>query len=203
MAQDTGNRILHADGTPFHGRGANLHDERSCSACSFAPRQPAGVNRWADELIDGWHANFIRFLLAAKAVPYNQFEQQWMNLVDDAQYLADIKTSVNHMSAKPNVYILVTLFADSTIKGDNGEFDSEWPSSLGDGNTTTTRACCSASPTSRTPPPFTRPSLPTSIWPRSPPSARSRMRTGLPITSWWCKRPSGGRATSAISSPIR
>src|SRR5262245_43622470 len=40
-----GNRIEHADGTPFHGRGANLHDERSCSACSFANPNPAGVNR--------------------------------------------------------------------------------------------------------------------------------------------------------------
>src|SRR5262249_35015066 len=25
-----GNKIVHADGTPFKGRGVNLHDERSC-----------------------------------------------------------------------------------------------------------------------------------------------------------------------------
>lgn len=130
-----GNRIVLPDGTPFHGRGANLHDERSCSACSFAPPAPAGVDRWADELIDGWHANFIRFLLAAKPAPFNQFEQQWRNLVDDPAYLADVVRNVHHMTAKPGVYVLVTLFADDTIKPENSDYDSEWPSSAGDSNT--------------------------------------------------------------------
>jgi hypothetical protein len=129
-----GNRLQHPDGTPFHGRGANLHDERSCSACSFAPAEPAGVDRWADELIDGWHANFVRFLLSARAAPYNEFEQQWQNLVDDPQYLADIVENVSHMTAK-GAYVLVTLFADPTMKPESGEFDSEWPSSAGDTNT--------------------------------------------------------------------
>ena len=129
-----GNHIIHADGTPFHGRGANLHDERSCSACSFAPPNPEGVNRWSDELIDVWHANFIRFLLSSKAGPYNQWEVQWQSLVDDPQYLADVKNNVEHMASKPGVYILVTLFADPTVKLENGDYDSEWPSSAGDTN---------------------------------------------------------------------
>jgi len=130
-----GNRIRHVNGDPFHGRGANLHDERSCSACSFAPPAPDGVNRWADELIDNWHANFIRFLLASKAAPYNQYEQQWQNLIDDPGYLADIVNNVDHMTAKPGVYVLVTLFADDTITPENGDYDSEWPSSAGNSNT--------------------------------------------------------------------
>lgn len=134
-----GNHLQHADGTPFHGRGANLHDERSCSACSFAPRDPDGVDRWADELIDHWHANFIRFLLASKAAPYNAGEQQWMNLVDDPAYLADIVQNVNHMTSKPGVYVLVTLFADPTMKDNTGDYDSEWPSSAGDTNTRYTK----------------------------------------------------------------
>lgn len=130
-----GNRILLADGTPFHGRGANLHDVRSCNACSYAPPEPDGVDRWADELIDNWHASFIRFLLSAKAEPFNQYEQQWENLIDDPVYLATIVQNVEHMTSKPGVYVLVTLFADPTMKPDNGDFDSEWPSSLGDSNT--------------------------------------------------------------------
>jgi len=134
-----GNRIVHGDGTPFHGRGADFHDERSCNACSYMAADPVGVNRWADELIDNWHANFIRFLLSAKAAPFNASEVQWMNLVDDASYLADIKTNVEHMTAKPGVYVLVTLFADPTMKGNTAEFDSEWPSSLGDSNTRYTK----------------------------------------------------------------
>jgi endoglucanase len=129
----TGNQITHADGTRFHGRGANLHDTRSCNACSYAPREPDGVDRWADELIDNWHATFIRFLLEAKAAPFNEFEIQWMNLNDDPQYLADIVQNVTHMTGK-GAYVMVTLFADPTIKDNNGEFDSEWPSSLGDSN---------------------------------------------------------------------
>lgn len=130
-----GNHIVHADGSPFHGRGANLHDERSCEACAFAPRNPAGLDRWSDELIDNWHANFIRFLLSAKSAPFNAGEQQWKNLIDDPQYLADIEQNVAHMTAKPGVYVLVTMFADDTIKTDTGEFDSEWPSSAGNTNT--------------------------------------------------------------------
>jgi Cellulase (glycosyl hydrolase family 5) len=130
-----GNHIVHADGTPFHGRGANLHDERSCEACSFAPPDPDGVDRWADELIDGWHADFVRFLLSARDAPYNQYEQQWQDLVDDPVYFADIVQNVHHMTAKPGVYVEVTLFADPTMKPDDGDYDSEWPSSLGDSNT--------------------------------------------------------------------
>jgi Cellulase (glycosyl hydrolase family 5) len=131
-----GNHIVYASsGINFHGRGANLHDTRSCSACSFAPADPAGLNRWSDELTDVWHANLVRFLLSAKAAPFNQSEVQWKNLVDDPAYLADIVTNVTHLTAKPGVYVLVTLFADPTIKDNNGDFDSEWPSSLGDSNT--------------------------------------------------------------------
>jgi hypothetical protein len=130
-----GDRIVHADGRPFHGRGVNLHDTRSCNACSYAPPDPDGVDRWADEVIDGWNANFIRFLLSAKAAPFNEFEQQWVNLVDDPEYLADIVQNVEHMTSKPGVYVLVTLFADPTMKPNNADYDSEWPSSLGDTNT--------------------------------------------------------------------
>lgn len=129
-----GNHINHADGTRFHGRGANLHDERSCNACSYAPPEPDGVDRWADELIDHWHATFIRFLLESKAAPFNEFEQQWMSFVDVPQYLADIVQNVHHITGK-GAYVMITVFADATIKDNTGDFDSEWPSSAGDTNT--------------------------------------------------------------------
>lgn len=108
-----GNRITHADGSPFRGRGANLHDERSCDACSFGPRDPAGVSRWADELMDHWHASLVRFPLSAKAAPYNEWEQQWRTLSDDPDYLADVVANVTHMTDK-GAYVLVTSFADPT-----------------------------------------------------------------------------------------
>jgi hypothetical protein len=127
-----GTHIVHADGTHFHGRGADLHDERSCEACSFMPPDPAGVDRWSDELIDSWHANFIRFLLSAKAAPFNSGELQWKSLVDDPQYLADIIENVTHMTSKPGVYVEVTVFMDPSMKPETNDPDSEWPSSAGD-----------------------------------------------------------------------
>ncbi len=127
-----GNRILGPDGKPFHGRGANLHDERSCEACAFAPRDPAGMDRWAAELIGDWHATFIRYLLSSKAAPLNQYEQQWESIVDDDAYFMDVQNAVAHMTANAGVYVLVTLFADPSMKPENGDYDSEWPGSLGD-----------------------------------------------------------------------
>ena len=127
------NHIVHADGSPFRGRGVNFHDERSCEACSFAPADPMGINRWADELIDNWKASFIRFLLSSKAAPFNAGEQQWKSIVDDPAYFADVQTNVNHMTGK-GAYVLVTLFADPTMKPENTDFDSEWPGSVGDTN---------------------------------------------------------------------
>ncbi|HSN30936.1 MAG TPA: cellulase family glycosylhydrolase [Kofleriaceae bacterium] len=124
--------VHHADGTRFHGRGADLHDERSCEACSFMPADPNGVDRWSDELIDNWHASFVRFLLSAKSAPYNSSEVQWKSLVDDPQYLADIVQNVTHMTSKPGVYVEVTVFMDPSMKPENSDFDSEWPSSAGD-----------------------------------------------------------------------
>ncbi|MBV8762407.1 MAG: cellulase family glycosylhydrolase [Deltaproteobacteria bacterium] len=125
--------VHHADGTRFHGRGADLHDERSCEACSFMPANPAGVDRWSDELIDNWHASFIRFLLSAKKAPFNAGEVQWKSLVDDPQYLADIVQNVTHMTSKPGVYVEVTVFADPSMKTEmDGGADSEWPNSAGD-----------------------------------------------------------------------
>ena len=44
---------------------ARARRARSCRA------DPDGVDRWSDELIDSWHASFIRFLLSSKAAPFN------------------------------------------------------------------------------------------------------------------------------------
>jgi hypothetical protein len=128
-----GNKSVHADDTPFRGRGVNFHDERSCEACSFAARDPDGIDRWADELMDDWKASFIRFLLSSKTAPFNAGELQWQSIVDDPAYYADVQQNVNHMTSK-GAYVLVTLFADPTMKPENTDYDSEWPGSAGDTN---------------------------------------------------------------------
>jgi hypothetical protein len=121
-----GNRILTDEGKPFHGRGANLHDTRSCNACTGQVPDVAGWKRWADELVDNWHANFIRFDLEAYADDAG-YRKQWKSLGVDDGYLADIKTMVSYLTGKPGVYVLVTLFEDPAIKPNNSDPDSEWP----------------------------------------------------------------------------
>ncbi|MGZ5966435.1 MAG: hypothetical protein ACXWP4_02120, partial [Polyangiales bacterium] len=71
-----GNRILLPDGKPFHGRGANLHDTRSCNACTSLDPDEPGLERWADELLDQWKANFVRFDLEAYAAD-DGYRKQW------------------------------------------------------------------------------------------------------------------------------
>jgi hypothetical protein len=48
-------------------------------------------------------------------------------LVQDSGYLADIKNTVTHMTGKSHVYVMVTLFSDPSMKPDNSDPDSEWP----------------------------------------------------------------------------
>jgi Cellulase (glycosyl hydrolase family 5) len=121
-----GNKIVTADGKPFHGRGANLHDTRSCNACTAGDPNPAGLNKWADELIDGWHANFIRFDL--ESYPDNAgYRKHWKGILDDPGYYADIQNVVHHMTSKPGVYVMVTVFIDPTMVDNGGGPHSEWP----------------------------------------------------------------------------
>jgi hypothetical protein len=116
-----GNKILAPDGRPFRGRGANLPDTRSCNACTYQPPNVSGLNRWADELIDNWKANFIRFTLESYDAADGR--THWRSLLQDAAYLADIKTAVAHMTSKPGVYVMVTVFIDPTIDVDG----TGWP----------------------------------------------------------------------------
>jgi hypothetical protein len=119
------NRILTSDDLPFRGRGANLHDTRSCDACTWLPPNPDGLKRWADELIDNWHANFIRFNLWAFEED-GGFRLSFRSLVEDEQYYADIQEVVNHMTSKPGVYVMVTLFIDPSMEPDGGPH-ATWP----------------------------------------------------------------------------
>src|SRR5262249_30619347 len=119
------NRILTPDGKPFHGRGANLMDTRSCNACSYSAPDVQGLNRWSDELLDGWHANFVRFDLWSWAAAEGRV--QWKSVTQDPSYLADVKNRVAHMPWKQGVYVMTPVFWDPSMKPDNSDPDSEWP----------------------------------------------------------------------------
>ncbi len=109
----SGARIRLPDGTPFHGRGANLHDTRSCNACTWQAPNPGEVKRRIDELVDVWKANFIRLDLESYASAGGRVH--WAGLLDDPGYLADIQEIVAHAASKPGVYVLLAQWISPTF----------------------------------------------------------------------------------------
>jgi endoglucanase len=140
VAQDSGNTPIAPDAGPqpssawlstsgnhiylgksvWHGRGANLHDPRSCDACAGAPNA-AEVNRRMDELV-GWGANFIRLVLESSTLA--------QTVSQNATYLSQIQSIVAHAAAKPGVYVMVSLWVDPTFTSmgwaSNPATISEW-----------------------------------------------------------------------------
>lgn len=112
-------RIRLPDGRPFHGRGANVHDTRSCDSCAFEPPHVDEVLRRIDALTDDWHATFLRLLLesypdngkAKVGVPRVHYK----NVLDDDDYFRDVMRIVGHVGKKKGVYVLVSLWQDPTF----------------------------------------------------------------------------------------
>jgi hypothetical protein len=115
-----GNKIYYGDNTVFRGRGTNIHDTRSCNACTWYDPNVDEVKRRIDELVDGWGANFMRLLLEsyAESLPY---QIHWAGLLDDEDYLDDIIEIVDHIGTKSKVYVLVSLWIEPTTT------DMGWP----------------------------------------------------------------------------
>ena len=103
----------------------NLHDTRSCNSCVTRPPNPAGLKRWADELVADWNVTFVRFLLSSWADP-DGYRVQYRRLVDDAAYARDVRDVVTHLTGK-GVYVLVSVFADPSMLPDSTHPESEWP----------------------------------------------------------------------------
>jgi endoglucanase len=115
-----GNRLNTSDGQPFRGRGANIHDTRSCWACSWSAPNTGEVERRIDELVDVWGASFVRLLLESYADDQGG-AVQWQNVIDDPGYLQDVVEIVDYIGQKPGMYVLMSLWAD-------GSFSAQgWP----------------------------------------------------------------------------
>lgn len=115
-----GNRIRLPNGKPFHGRGANVHDTRSCDACAWEPPHVEEVLRRIDTLTDEWHATLLRLLLesypddgSAKNGGYGR--RHWKNVLEDEQYFRDVMRIVGHVGKKRGVYVLVSIWQDPTL----------------------------------------------------------------------------------------
>lgn len=113
------NKFYHADDTVFRGRGANIHDTRSCNACAYEQPDVGEVKRRIDTLVDDWGANFMRLLLESSATADGRI--QWQGPLDSQAYIDEIVQIVEHIGTKPGVYVLVSLWIDPTIN------DMGWP----------------------------------------------------------------------------
>lgn len=112
-------RIRLPDGRPFHGRGANVHDTRSCDACAWEPPHVDEVLRRIDTLTDEWQATFLRLLLESypddgKAKVGNA-RTHWRGVTDDEDYFRDVMRIVGHVGKKKGVYVLVSLWQDPSF----------------------------------------------------------------------------------------
>ena len=115
------NHIINPDASVWVGRGANLHDTRSCGAGTATSGAPlddnlSGINevkRRIDVLTDQWKANFIRLDLESR--------RSMDSYAADANYRSTIKQIVDYIGTKPRVYVLVSIWADPSLDA-NG-----WP----------------------------------------------------------------------------
>jgi len=108
-----GNKIYLSDGQVWQGRGANLHDTRSCNACTWSAADVTEVKRRIDELVDRWGANFIRLCLESYDSASGRVH--WQNIQADSSYLNAIKDVVNHIGTKKNVILLLSLWQDPSV----------------------------------------------------------------------------------------
>ena len=111
-----GPRIMTPDGKPFHGRGANVHDTRSCDSCSWERPHVDEVLRRIDMLVDGWHANMVRLLLESYSdggpAPGRV---HYRSVLEDDDYFRDVMTIVGHIGKKRGVYVLVSLWHEPSF----------------------------------------------------------------------------------------
>lgn len=108
-----GNKLLGTDGKPFHGRGANIHDTRSCNSCTWGKPNAGEVLRRVDMLTDGWKANFVRLLLESYDKPEGR--TTWASLMDDPQYFADVQKIVAHVGTKKGVTLMLSVWHDPSL----------------------------------------------------------------------------------------
>lgn len=117
--QIKGNRIRLPNGQPFHGRGANVHDTRSCDACAWEPPRVDEVLRRIDTLTDEWHANFLRLLLESYPddgrAKNGSARAHYKNVLDDDDYFRDVMRIIGHVGKKKGVYVLVSLWQDPSF----------------------------------------------------------------------------------------
>jgi hypothetical protein len=104
-----GARILTSDGQTWMGRGVNIHDTRSCNACTWGDPDVDEVKRRIDEAVS-WGADFLR--LDLESYGSAQGRVHWRGILDDATYRDHVQEIVRYIGTQPGVYVLVSLWSD-------------------------------------------------------------------------------------------
>jgi hypothetical protein len=116
-----GNRIYQPGRVSWMGRGVNLHDTRSCNACSWTPANVNEVLRRIDEAVNVWGAKLLRLNLENYAAGNGRV--QWQNLLNDPAYLSDIQRIVHYVGSQyPGVYIMLVPWEEPSLTSEG------WPS---------------------------------------------------------------------------
>jgi hypothetical protein len=116
----SGDHLINPDGSTWIGRGANLHDTRSCGGGTLVGGVPinddaagvAEVKRRIDVLTDVWKATFIRLALET-----DHELPPGYSYTENAAYRNNVIDIVNYIGTKPGVYVLVAIWQDPSLVG--------------------------------------------------------------------------------------
>lgn len=112
----SGNHFLQPDGGVWHGRGANIADPRGCNACTANAPNLSEVKRRIDELVDVWHANFIRLDLESYDSDDGYRDPtNYKSVLADPAYGQQVRELVQYIGTRPGVYVLVSAWVDPSI----------------------------------------------------------------------------------------
>ena len=109
----SGPNIYKTGAIQWVGRGVNLHDTRSCDACTWIQPDINEVIRRIDEVVDLWGANLIRLNLESYPIASGRIQHR--PLLEDRAYLADIERIVHHIGQKQGTYVILNLWREPSL----------------------------------------------------------------------------------------
>jgi len=101
------------------GRGVNIHDTRSCDACTWIAPNVNEVKRRINEAVDVWGASLLRLNLESYVTANGRLQS--LNLSDDQAYLRDLEEIVRHIGTKDGVYVILAPWREPLLS------DEGWP----------------------------------------------------------------------------
>ena len=112
----SGPNIYQTGAIQWVGRGVNLHDTRSCDACTWIQPDTNEVLRRIDEVVDLWGANLIRLNLESYPIASGRIQHR--PILEDRAYLSDIERIVHHIGQKQGTYVILNLWREPSLSNE-------------------------------------------------------------------------------------